>query len=54
MESKLAIIIYTNGRQETFVYRAVEVDNIKVTFVLPNGDIRYVIIRNCDMIDIEG
>ena len=54
MESKLAIIIYTNGRQETFVYRAVEVDDVKATFILPNGDIRYIIIRNCDRIDTEG
>lgn len=54
MKPKLAIIIYTNGREEKFVYLTVEVGDIKATFVLPNGDIRYVIIRNCDRIDTEG
>ncbi len=54
MKPKLAIIIYTNGKEEKFVYLTVEVGDIKATFVLPNGDIRYVIIRNCDRIDIEG
>lgn len=54
MKPKLAIIIYTNGREEKSVYLAVEVNDIKATFILPNGDIRYVIIRNCDRIDIEG
>lgn len=54
MKSKLAIIMYTNGKEESFVYLTAEVDDIKVTFILPNGDIRYVIIRNCNRIDIEG
>lgn len=54
MKPKLAIVIYTSGREEKFVYLTVEVDDIKATFVLPNGDIRYVIIRNCDRIDTEG
>lgn len=54
MKPKLAIVIYTNGIEEKFVYLTVEVDDIKMTFVLPNGDIRYVIIRNCDRIDTEG
>ena len=54
MKPKLAIVIYANGREEKFVYLTVEVDDIKATFVLPNGDIRYVIIRNCDRIDTEG
>lgn len=54
MKPKLAIIIYTNGREEKFVYLTVEVNDIKATFVLPNGDIRYVIIRNCNRIDTKG
>lgn len=54
MKSKLATIIYTNGKEERFAYLTVEDDDIKVTFVLPNGDIRYVIIRNCNRIDTEG
>lgn len=54
MKSKLAIVIYTNGREEKFVYLTVEVNDIKATFILPNGDIRYVILRNCDRIDTEG
>lgn len=54
MKPKLAIVIYTNGREESFVYRSVTVDDIKATFVLPNFDKRYVILRNCDRIDTEG
>lgn len=54
MKLKLAIIMYTNGREEKFAYLTVEVNNIKATFVLPNGEIRYVILRNCNRIDTEG
>lgn len=54
MKSKLAIITYTNGKAEWFVYLIVKIDDIKATFVLPNGDIRYIILRNCDRIDTEG
>ena len=54
MKSKLATIIYTNGKEERFAYLTVEVDDIKVTFILPDGDIWYIIIRNCNRIDMEG
>ena len=54
MKPKLAIIMYTNGKEERFVYITVEVNDIKATFILPNGEIRYVILRNCDRIDTEG
>lgn len=54
MKPKLAIIMYANGKEERFVYLTVEVNDIKATFVLPNGDIRYIILRNCYKIDTEG
>ena len=54
MKPKLAIIMYTNSKEESFVYLTVEVNDTKATFVLPNGDIRYVILQNCNRIDTEG
>lgn len=54
MKSKLAIIRYTNGKAEKFDFLTVEFDDIKATFVLPDGDVRYIILRNCDKIDTEA
>lgn len=53
MNQKLAIITYTNGKAERFVYFLVKFDDIKATFNLPNGEVRYIILRNCDRIDTE-
>lgn len=54
MKPKLAIVIYTNGRDESFVYLSFELHENYAIFTLPNGCVRYVIRENCYRIDTEG
>lgn len=53
MTSKLAVISYTNGKDEAFVYLTYEFHENYMVFTLPKEKIRYVMLRNCNWIDTE-